>query len=130
MPGGRESGREQRNDADGKTRRSASVSVHVEPQRQRVVSLFSIFTWSSIMKHAYNIVAGALLAGAATLASAQSPQAQAFAERFAELQALASNSSQFQREDMPAAKAQATGEDDKPSLAKWWADFFHRPKKS
>ena len=82
------------------------------------------------MKHAYNIVAGALLAGAATLASAQSPQAQAFAERFAELQALASNSSQFQREDMPAAKAQATGEDDKPSLAKWWADFFHRPKKS
>jgi len=90
----------------------------------------SIFTWSSIMKHAYNVVAGALLAGAATLASAQSPQAQAFAERFAELQALSSNSSQFQREVMPAAKARATGEDDKPSLAKQWADFFHRPKKS
>jgi hypothetical protein len=106
------------------------VRVYVEPQRQRVISLLSIFTWSSIMKHAYNVVAGALLAGAATLASAQSPQAQAFAERFAELQALSSNSSQFQREVMPAAKARATGEDDKPSLAKQWADFFHRPKKS
>ena len=82
------------------------------------------------MKHAYHIVAGALLAGAATLASAQSPQAQAFADRFAELQALSSNSSRFQREVMPAAKAQATSDDDKPSLAKRWADFFHRPNKS
>ena len=81
------------------------------------------------MKHAYHIVAGALLAGAATLASAQSPQAQAFADRFAELQALSSNSSRFQREVMPAAKAQATS-DDEPSLAKRWADFFHRPNKS
>jgi hypothetical protein len=80
------------------------------------------------MKHAYSIVAGALLAGAATLASAQSPQAQAFAERFAEFQALSSNSSRFQREAMPAA--QATNEENKPSLAKWWAEFFHRPKKS
>ena len=87
------------------------------------------------MKHAYNIVAGALLAGAllagtATLASAQSPEAQAFAEHFAELQALSSNSSRFQRDVMPAAKALATNDDDKPSLAKRWADFFQRPKKS
>jgi hypothetical protein len=104
------------------------VGPRVESHRQRVVFLTS--NRSSIMKHAYSIVAGALLAGAATLANAQSLQAQAFAERFAEFQALSSNSSRFQREAMPAAKAQATSDDDKPSLAKWWADFFHRPKKS
>lgn len=82
------------------------------------------------MKHACNIVATALLAGVTTLASAQSPRAQDFTERFAELQALSSNSARFQREAIPAAKEHATSVDEKPSLAKRWADFFHRPSKS
>ena len=82
------------------------------------------------MKNAYNIVAGALLAGVATLASAEPPRAQAFTERFAELQALSSNSARFQREVIPAAKDQATSVDEKSSLAKRWAEFFNRPNKS
>ena len=82
------------------------------------------------MKQIHRIFAGLVLVGGATLASAQSPQAQGFAERFAELQALSSNSSRFQQQSMAPHTLATRDDETKTSLAKWWADVLNRAKKS
>lgn len=68
------------------------------------------------------IAAGALLVGVATFASAQTRAigAQGFAERFAELQALSSNSAQFQRPTAPASSVRT------PSGRASFAETFAR----
>ena len=68
-------------------------------------------------------IAATLLLGTASLANAvSSAPAQSFAERFASLQAISSNSSQFQRPD-PAAAVTTTGTAHRPAFAETFAQM-------